>query len=57
MGKAHEKQPAMIPAVPNPEIARPRIRAEDAMALPEMRDPISKMTTEVRKTVLVENIL
>ena len=46
----------MIPAVPNPEIARPRIKAAEAAAVPEIRDPISKITTEVKKTALVEKM-
>ena len=56
-GEAHVKHPAMIPAVPNPEIARPRMSMADATAVPEIRDPISKMATEIKKTVFKGKML
>jgi hypothetical protein len=47
----------MIPAEPTPDIARPRIRASDILAVPETREPISKMATEARNMVLTEKTL
>lgn len=48
--------PAMIPVQPNPAMARPRTRAHDVGAAPEIKDPISKIAIEARKTSRTENM-
>ena len=55
--KTHVKHPAMMPALPKPETARPRMSMADATAVPEIRDPISKIITEIRNTTFSENML
>jgi hypothetical protein len=46
-------KPALIPALPRPAQARPIIRALDVGAAAQMRDPISKITIEQKKTFLM----
>ena len=53
----HVKTPAIIPAQPSPDIARPTIRAGEVGAVPHIKEPISKMATAVKKTYLTEKIL
>lgn len=42
-----------IPAAPTPAKARPKMRTFMLGATPQMREPISKRTTAVMKTILV----
>jgi hypothetical protein len=51
------KQPALIPAVPNPEMTLPKMSAADDVVVPEIKDPISKMTTETENLTLMENLI
>lgn len=46
--------PEKIPADPTPAIARPIIKAAELGAAPQMALPISKMTSAVKYTHLIE---
>jgi hypothetical protein len=45
------KAPLPMPADPAPEIARPTINALEFGATPQIKLPISKMKTEIRKDI------
>lgn len=43
-----------MPAQPMPAIARPIMRASDVGAIPQIRDPNSKIAIAIKKTVFME---
>lgn len=45
--------PENIPADPSPAIARPAMKTDELGAAPQMAEPISKITTHVKKTLRI----
>ena len=44
----------MIPAHPNPDTARPITKVAEVGAVPESKDPASKIQSDAKKTALIE---
>ena len=47
-------KPALMPALPNPAIARPVMKALDVGDVAQINEPTSKMRIETKNTFLIE---
>lgn len=49
--------PEKIPALPKPAMARPRMKAIEFGAAPQMTEPISNNATAIRNTLVGANMI
>jgi hypothetical protein len=57
IGSSYINDPEMIPAQPDPAIARPTIRAVDVGAMPEIKEPRNRIPTALTNTHLTKKNL